>query len=89
MSSNNDEIQSKLRSAIEAARAGERDRARRLLEQVLAEDDSNEVAWLWMASVVNTLPERRSSLERVLEINPENVRAQEALGLATPDREEA
>lgn len=79
MSSNNDEIQSKLRSAIEAARAGERDRARRLLEQVLAEDDANEVAWLWMASVVNTLPERRSSLERVLEINPENARAQEAL----------
>jgi TolB protein len=79
LSSNSDELQNKLRTAIEAARAGDRDRARRLLEQVLAEDDSSEVAWLWMASVVNTIPERRSSLERVLEINPGNERALEAL----------
>lgn len=75
----NEEIQRKLREGIEAARRGERDIARRLLEQVTIQDDRNEVAWLWLASLVNTMPERRACLERVLEINPNNTRAREAL----------
>lgn len=75
----NDELQDVLRAGIDAARRGERTTARRLLEQVITEDDRNEVAWMWLASVVNTLAERRNCLERVLEINPGNQRAQEAL----------
>jgi len=75
----NEEIQQKLRDGIEAARRGERDTARRLLEQVTTLDGRNEVAWLWLASLVNTITERRACLERVLEINPNNGRAREAL----------
>lgn len=75
----NEEIQQKLRDGIDAARRGERDTARRLLEQVTTLDSRNEVAWLWLASLVNTVTERRACLERVLEINPNNGRAREAL----------
>lgn len=78
MSANND-LQQKLRAGVEAAKNGDRPTARKLLEQVLAVDNKNEMAWMWLASVVNTLPERRACLEQVLQINPRNQRAQEAL----------
>jgi hypothetical protein len=39
----------------------------------------NEMALMWMASVVDTLNERRFYLERALSINPNNTRAREAL----------
>jgi Tol biopolymer transport system component len=52
---------------------------------VLERDDSNEQAWLWFASVVDTVRERRICLENVLEINPNNQRARQALEkLQTP-----
>jgi hypothetical protein len=74
-----EELQNKLRAGITAAKNGDRTTARQLLEQVISADEDNELAWLWLASSVNTLSERRACLERVLQINPNNVRAQEAL----------
>lgn len=68
-----------LQAGIKAARAGNRADARRLLEAVIAQDDDNELAWIWMASVVGTQRERRICLEKVLQINPSNARAREAL----------
>lgn len=80
-----DEIQSLLNAGIEAAKSGNKLEARRLLEMVLERDDSNEQAWLWFASVVDTVRERRICLENVLEINPNNQRARQALEkLQTP-----
>ncbi len=73
------DLQQKLRTGIDAAKRGDRATARRMLEQVIGADDSNEMAWLWLASVVNTAAERRTCLERVLQINPRNERAREAL----------
>lgn len=75
----NDDIQQKLRQGVEAAKRGDRVTARRLLEQVVQVDDNNELAWMWLASAVNTVAERRACLERVLQINPKNERATEAL----------
>jgi hypothetical protein len=68
-----------VRQGIEAARNNDKLTARRLLQQALSYDPDNEVAWMWMASVVDTVEERRRCLERVLRINPNNTRAQEAL----------
>jgi hypothetical protein len=72
-------IQAKLRDGMEAARRGDKIAARRLLQQVLTSDRNNELALMWMASVVDTLAERRAYLERAVQINPHNERAREAL----------
>lgn len=72
-------IQSRLREGIDAAKRGDRLTARRLLQQVLTYDRNNELALMWMASVVDTLEERRSFLQRALQVNPNNARAREAL----------
>lgn len=68
-----------LRQGIDAAKQGNNATARRLLEAVIAQDDSNELAWIWLASVVATVRERRFCLEKVLQINPANSRARDAL----------
>ncbi len=69
----------KLREGIDAAKRGDKLAARRLLLQVLSGDANNELALMWMASVVDTLNERRFYLERALQVNPGNNRAREAL----------
>lgn len=68
-----------MREGIEAARRGDKIAARRLLQQVLITDKNNEIALMWMASVSDTLEDRRAYLRRALQINPNNERAREAL----------
>ncbi len=68
-----------LSEAIELARTGDKARARVLLEQVIQADQYDETAWMWMATVVETDAERREALEIVLESNPANAGAREAL----------
>jgi WD40 repeat protein len=75
----NQNVQDRLREGVEAARRGDKLTARRLLQQVLIQDRNNEAALMWMASVMDTVAERRAYLERALQINPNNDRAREAL----------
>ncbi len=75
----NSALQQKLRNGIDAARKGDKVTAVKLLREVTAADERNEVAWMWLASVSETLQERRTCLEQALKINPDNTRAQEAL----------
>jgi hypothetical protein len=75
----NAEIQRKLNEGVEAAKAGDRSTARRLLEEVVEQDERNELAWIWLATVATGASERREHLRRVLAINPRNQRAREAL----------
>ena len=72
-------VPARLREGIDAAKRGDKTTARRLLQQVLSIDGDNELALMWMASVVDSLNERRFFLERALSINPKNDRAREAL----------
>ncbi len=72
-------IQDVLHKGIQAARSGNRALARRLLQQVADRSPDNELAWIWLATVAETTEQRRRCLERVLEINPTNERAREAL----------
>lgn len=69
----------RLREGIDAAKRGDKATARRLLQQVLSTDGDNELALMWMASVVEPIDERRFYLERALRVNPNNARASEAL----------
>lgn len=72
-------IQQLLQAGIRAARQGNRSAARRLLHEVIAQEPTNELAWIWLASVAENVQERREYLERVLAINPNNKRATQAL----------
>jgi hypothetical protein len=74
-----DQLERNLRDGIDAARRGDKLTARRLLQAVLQQDRTNETALMWMASVVDTAPEKRAYLEQVLRINPANDRARQAL----------
>ncbi len=75
----NSSLQEKLKAGIEAARANDKASAQRLLRQVTTGDPRNEVAWMWLASVSDTVQERRACLEQVLRLNPNNSRARDAL----------
>ncbi|MDX1995526.1 MAG: hypothetical protein SF029_24290 [bacterium] len=76
---NRSDLERKLQQGIDLAKRGDRKAARLILEEVIDADKNNERAWMWLASVVDTLNERRLCLERVIAINPGNTRAQEAL----------
>ncbi len=68
-----------LQAGISAAKAGNVAEARRLLEQVVAADERNEQAWLWLSGVVSSDEERRICLENVLTLNPQNRLAKRGL----------
>jgi len=69
----------KLRQGIDAARRGDKANAAKLLRQVVDREPNNEVAWMWLASALDNLGDRREALQEALRINPNNARAQEAL----------
>jgi Tol biopolymer transport system component len=79
MSLAENDLQALLHTGIQAARAGNKQVAQRIFEQVLEADDRNELAWMWMASVVDTAGERRICLENALALNPQNERARQAM----------
>ena len=60
------------RVGIDAVRFGDAECGRKLLRQALIENPRNEVAWLWMALIVDDPEQQRDCLQRVLEINPQN-----------------
>lgn len=68
-----------LQAGITAAQEGHRAEAQALLKQALLDDPSTEQGWLWMSAVVDTDAERRTCLERVLTINPNNQTARAGL----------
>lgn len=73
------ELNQLLKQAIELAQAGQRDEARHLLEQIIAQDPRQSLAWLWLATVATNDEERISALLRVLELDPDNQTARAAL----------
>ena len=73
-----------LQQGVAAARSGNVATARRLLEQVIQLDENNEQAWIWLATVVKTQAERRICLQKVLQINPNNATARQALARLGP-----
>lgn len=66
-----------LRNGVSAAKAGNRREARDLLLESVQLDHRNENAWLWLASISEEPTELYGFLQRVLALNPENLRALE------------
>jgi hypothetical protein len=73
------EMPDKLWQAIAAIRARDRSAGRRLLLEVIQSEPRNEVAWLWMAGVAESEAGYVRCLETVLDINPNNKMAGQAL----------
>lgn len=68
------------RQAVELARAGKRDAARDAFLRVVDEDPRHELAWMWLAGLVDSLEDRIIACENVLTINPSNEKARRYLG---------
>ena len=66
-------------SARAALEAGQRTEARAIVTNVLGLTPDAEEAWLLLAEVVATDPERRFCLQRVLHLNPDSAAAASAL----------
>lgn len=69
----------RLMDAIELVKADQRDEARRLLRELIQEDNNFEDAWLWMAVAVDSLDQSSLCLDNVLRVNPDNSEAAGAL----------
>jgi hypothetical protein len=68
-----------LQQAVQAFQAGDRERARKLLGQVISVDPKNETAWYYLAAAQDDLLKRRDYLQRVLELNPMHEKARQQL----------
>jgi len=68
-----------LRQAVELARAGKKDAARDTFLRVVDEDPRNELAWMWLAGLVDSLEDKIIACENVLTINPSNEKARNYL----------
>jgi tetratricopeptide (TPR) repeat protein len=68
-----------LRHAIELARSGKRDAARAAFLRVAEEYPGNELAWMWLAGLVDSLEDKIIACENVLTINPSNEKARNYL----------
>jgi hypothetical protein len=73
-----------LRQAIAAIKAGDKAAGRRLLAAVIRENPRDEAAWLWMSAAIDVDEQRRTCLERVLAINPDNATARRGLASLGP-----
>ncbi len=73
------EVEQWLEAGITAVKNKDRVAARSLLMQVLEADEENEAAWLWLSSVMEDEAARRTCLENVLALNPDNVAARRTL----------
>lgn len=67
------------RQGIAAAKAGQNDQARTLLQQSIRLEPDNEAAWIWLASIARDQRERLFCFQKLLEINPNNETALNAL----------
>lgn len=86
-----------LQRAIQAARAGRREEARDLLIGLVETEPRNEVAWIWLSGLVDSLEDRIIACENALTLNPGNdrvrgylaeLRRQQASEQAKANREE-
>lgn len=57
---------------IAASQESQKDTARQCFLQAIGHDNQNEMAWLWLASIVESAEEKLSHLQKVLSINPNN-----------------
>ncbi len=68
-----------LQEGITAVKENRPEQARLLLLKVIDADEDNERGWLWLSQVVEDTADKRTCLENVLALNPENAAARRML----------
>lgn len=68
-----------LQAGIAAFQAGDRDTARKHLSAFVEQQPENEQGWYYLAAVESNPTVRKTYLERVLKLNPNNAKAREVL----------
>jgi len=68
-----------LQRAIQTARSGRREAARDLLLDLVEVDPRNEMAWMWLSGLVDSLEDKIIACENVLTINPSNEKVRQYL----------
>lgn len=74
----------KLQQAISIIKSGDKSTGYKLLVEVIKANPSRkeaEIAWLWMSTIVKDPRKKRHSLEKVLELNPNNETAKKKLAI--------
>ncbi len=72
-------VQKLLQGALRAARGGQIELAQRAFREALKIDPRNETAWVGLATVTEAREDKLRILKKVLELNPENAQARQAL----------
>lgn len=65
--------------AINAIKSGDKSLGKQLLMNLIAQDEENEMAWLWLSTAVSKNEEKIICLENVLTLNPTNTQAKKIL----------
>lgn len=73
-----------LQQAVSLIKSGDQQNGRQILIDIIKTNPRNELAWLWMSSVVDTNDQRQHCLKQVLVINPHNELAQRGLEKLQP-----
>jgi tetratricopeptide (TPR) repeat protein len=73
------QVQKLLQAAVKAAREGNKDQARKAFLVILKMQPTNEAAWLGLATTGQDKNEQIRALRKLLELNPQHDKAQEAL----------
>ncbi|MCA9915866.1 MAG: hypothetical protein KC496_21075, partial [Anaerolineae bacterium] len=81
-------IQKLLQGALKAARSGQMDLAQRAFREALKIDPRNETAWVGLATITESEQDKLRILKKVLELNPDNIQAQQMLARLIPAEEE-
>jgi hypothetical protein len=68
-----------LEQAIQSLRAGDHETARTILRQLAHTESPSPDVWLWLAAASDDPEQKRTCLEQVLSLNPDDQRAQAAL----------
>ena len=66
------DVSASTQQGIEAVRLGDPVRGRTLLSQAVTQNPHDELAWLWLSSIVDNSDQQLECLQRVLQINPFN-----------------
>lgn len=72
-------VDAMVREGINAFKSGNKEEARALLLKATELDEMNEQAWLWLSGLMDSDTDKRTCLENVLAINPNNDRARQGL----------
>lgn len=73
-----------LQQAIGLVQTGDKTGAIKILKEIITKEPKNENAWLWLAACFDQPDNKVRSLQKVLEINPNNQKAKQALYKLTP-----